>query len=121
MVLLAVVGNRGQREERPIGSYEDTVRTLEVELGRVEQAFRELTPEQWRTPTKLQPLDNAQPHWTVFELTGYFDISIGLTVMLMAEPRPGRSRPHQLLHLSPLRGRPGRLRLRLQDGGGQNP
>jgi hypothetical protein len=61
MVLLAVVGNRGQREERPIGSYEDAVRTLEVELGRVEQAFRELTPEQWRTPTKLQPWITPSP------------------------------------------------------------
>jgi hypothetical protein len=73
-----------------MGSYEDAVRTLEVELGRVEQAFRGLTPEQWRTPTKLQPLDNAQPHWTVFELAGHFDISIGLTVMLMAEPQAGQ-------------------------------
>ena len=42
-------------------AYEVAVRTLEVELGRVEQAFRDLTAEQWRTPTKLQPLDDAQP------------------------------------------------------------
>ena len=34
-------------------AYEDAVRTLEVELGGVEQAFRDLTAEQWRTPTKL--------------------------------------------------------------------
>jgi hypothetical protein len=73
-----------------MGAYEDAVRTLEVELGRVEQAFRDLTAEQWRTPTKLQPLDNAQPHWTLFELAGHFDISIGLTVMLMAEPQAGQ-------------------------------
>jgi Mycothiol maleylpyruvate isomerase N-terminal domain len=73
-----------------MGAYEDAVRTLEVELGRVEQAFRDLSAEQWRTPTKLQPLDDAQPHWTVFELAGHFDISIGLTVMLMAEPQAGQ-------------------------------
>jgi hypothetical protein len=73
-----------------LGAYADAVRILEVELGRVEQAFRDLTPEQWRTPTKLQPLDDAQPHWTVFELAGHFDISIGLTVMLMAEPQDGQ-------------------------------
>jgi hypothetical protein len=73
-----------------MGSYEDALRTLEVELGRVEQAFRDLTREQWRTPTKLQPLDDAQPHWTVFELAGHFAISIGLTVMLMAEPQDGQ-------------------------------
>jgi hypothetical protein len=73
-----------------VGSYEDAVRTLAVELGRVEQGFRDLTDEQWRTPTKLQPLDEAQPHWTVFELAGHFDISIGLTLMLMAEPQSGQ-------------------------------
>ncbi len=73
-----------------MGSYEDAVRTLEVELRGVEQAFRDLTHEQWQTPTKLQPLDETQPHWTLFELAGHFDISIGLTVMLMAEPQPGQ-------------------------------
>ena len=73
-----------------MGSYEDDVRTLEVELGRVEQAFRDLTAEQWQTPTKLQPLDDTKPHWTVFELAGHFDISIGLTLMLMAEPQSGQ-------------------------------
>jgi hypothetical protein len=73
-----------------MGSYEDAVQTLEVEPGRVEQAFRDLRDEQWQTPTKLQPLDEAQPPWTVFELAGHFDISIGLTVMLMAEPQTGQ-------------------------------
>jgi hypothetical protein len=73
-----------------MGSYEDDVRTLEVELGRVEQAFRDLTGEQWQAPTKLRPLDETQPHWTVFELAGHVDISIGLTVMLMAEPQSGQ-------------------------------
>jgi hypothetical protein len=73
-----------------MGSHEDAVRTLETELRGVEEAFRDLTPEQWRTPTRLQPLDQAQPYWTVFELAGHFDISIGLTVMLMADPQPGQ-------------------------------
>jgi hypothetical protein len=73
-----------------MGSYEDHVRTLEVELGGVEQAFRGLTDEQWQTPTKLQPLDETQPPWTLFELAGHFDISIGLTLMLMAEPQSGQ-------------------------------
>jgi hypothetical protein len=73
-----------------MGSHEDTVRTLEVELGQVEQAFRGLGEEQWATPTKLRPLDEAKPPWTLFELAGHFDISIGLTVMLMAEPQTGQ-------------------------------
>jgi hypothetical protein len=73
-----------------MGSYEDTVRTLEVELGQVEQAFRGLGEAEWATPTKLRPLDESRPHWTLFELAGHFDISIGLTVMLMAEPQDGQ-------------------------------
>ena len=81
---------RVKRWEKPMGSYEDAVRTLDVELRGVEQAFRDLTQEQWQTPTKLQPLDETKPHWTLFELAGHFDISIGLTVMLMAEPQTGQ-------------------------------
>src|SRR4029453_3205845 len=73
-----------------MGSHEDTVDTLEVELGQVEGGFRSLTADQWATPTKLRPLDEAKPHWTLFELAGHFDISIGLTVMLMAEPQTGQ-------------------------------
>jgi hypothetical protein len=73
-----------------MGDYEDTVRILEVELGQVEQAFRALSEEDWRTPTKLRPLDEAKAPWTLFELAGHFDISIGLTVMLVAEPQDGQ-------------------------------
>ena len=73
-----------------MGSHEDTVDTLEVELGQVEQGFRSLTADQWATPTKLRPLDETKPHWTLFELAGHFDISIGLTVMLVAEPQDGQ-------------------------------
>jgi hypothetical protein len=73
-----------------MGSYEDTVRILDVELGQVEQGFRGLADADWATPTKLRPLDETKPPWTLFELAGHFDISIGLTVMLMAEPQAGQ-------------------------------
>jgi Mycothiol maleylpyruvate isomerase N-terminal domain len=73
-----------------MGAYEDAVDVLEIELGGVERTFKELTDDQWRTPTMLRPLDETQPHWTVFELAGHFDISIGLTRMLVAEPRAGQ-------------------------------
>ena len=73
-----------------MGAHEDTVRILETELGQVEQAFRGLSAQEWATPTKLLPVDEARPPWTLFELAGHFDISIGLTVMLMAEPQDGQ-------------------------------
>jgi len=45
-----------------MGSYEDAVATLEVELSGVERIFRELSADQWRTPTLLRPLDESKPH-----------------------------------------------------------
>lgn len=69
-----------------MGTYEDTVRILEVELGQVEQGFRGLGEAEWATPTKLRPLDESQPPWTLFELAGHFDISIDLTDALGREP-----------------------------------
>ena len=66
-----------------MGSYETTVGILADELDRVEQAFRGLSPDDWRARTKLVPVDASLPHWTVFELAGHFDISIGLTRMLI--------------------------------------
>ncbi|HET7516696.1 MAG TPA: hypothetical protein VFN05_03150, partial [Actinomycetes bacterium] len=59
----------------------------------MEQTFRDLSDEQWQAPTNLRPLDEAKPRWTVFELAGHVDISIGLTVMLMAEPQSGQVGP----------------------------
>ena len=66
-----------------MGSYEDTIGILADELGRVEQVFRDLSPDDWQAPTRLVPLDPSLPHWTVFELAGHFDIAIGLTRMLI--------------------------------------
>ncbi len=66
-----------------MGTYEATIRILAEELARVEQVFRDLTPAEWQAPTKLVPLDPSLKRWTVFELAGHFDISIGLTRMLI--------------------------------------
>jgi len=73
-----------------VSDYDADVRTLEAELARVEQAFRGLTESDWRRPTLLQPLDEALPHWTLFELAGHFDISIGLTRMLISSQQDGQ-------------------------------
>jgi uncharacterized protein (TIGR03083 family) len=67
-----------------MADYEKTVDLLAEELRRVEEAFRGLSLREWETPTKLVPVDPSLPPWTVFELAGHFDISIGLTRMLMA-------------------------------------
>src|SRR5580704_18575720 len=78
-----------------MGSYETTIDTLADELARIEATFRGLTGPEWATSTRLVPVDPDLPHWTVFELAGHFDISIGLTRMLIAAPsdeRPARDR-----------------------------
>lgn len=76
-------------------SYEHAIDTLETELQAVQAVFGSLPGDEWELPTGLAPVDATLPHWTVFELAGHFDISIGLTRMLMADPtqgQPGRDR-----------------------------
>jgi len=73
-----------------VSDYHADVQVLAAELGRVEQAFRGLTESDWRRPTLLQPLDKTLPHWTLFELAGHFDISIGLTRMLISSQQEGQ-------------------------------
>jgi uncharacterized protein (TIGR03083 family) len=78
-----------------MGSYEAAIAVLDAELARVAEAFRGLTPDEWQAPTRLVPLDPDLPHWTVFELAGHFDISIGLTRMLIDgrdDSQPARDR-----------------------------
>ncbi len=78
-----------------MGSYETTIDTLADELARIEAAFRGLTAPEWAAATLLVPVDPDLPHWTVFELAGHFDISIGLTRMLIAgrdQQQPARDR-----------------------------
>ncbi|HEX7267000.1 MAG TPA: maleylpyruvate isomerase N-terminal domain-containing protein [Streptosporangiaceae bacterium] len=70
--------------------YQADVQTLEAELARVEQAFRGLAESDWRRPTLLRPLEETLPHWTLFELAGHFDISIGLTRMLISSQQDGQ-------------------------------
>ena len=41
-------------------------------------------------PTRLQPVDGTLPPWTLFELAGHFDISIGLTRMLISSQQDGQ-------------------------------
>src|SRR5256714_12457263 len=76
-------------------SYQQAIEMLDAELRQLDDVFRGLSEEEWLMSTKLVPLDTSLKHWTVFELAGHFDISIGLARMLMAERKdgqPGRDR-----------------------------
>ena len=78
-----------------MGSYETIIDTLADELARIEATFLGLTEADWAASTQLVPVDPDLPHWTVFELAGHFDISIGLTRMLidgLGEEQPARDR-----------------------------
>jgi len=76
-------------------SYQQAIEMLDAELRQLDDVFRGLSEEEWLMSTKLVPLDPTLKHWTVLELAGHFDISIGLARMLMAERKdgqPGRDR-----------------------------
>jgi hypothetical protein len=78
-----------------MGSYETTIDTLAGELARIETAFCGLTGPEWAASALLVPVDPDLPHWTVLELAGHFDISIGLTRMLIdgrGDLQPARDR-----------------------------
>ena len=73
-----------------MGSYEEAVEVLDRELQLLLGVFDEMSEDEWTKPTMLQPLDPNLKHWTVFELAGHFDISIGLTWMLLEDPKDGQ-------------------------------
>jgi hypothetical protein len=68
-------------------SYEHTVDVLERELRAILGVFSGLSDAEWALKTNLDPLDPSLPHWSLFELAGHFDVSIGLTRMLIADPQ----------------------------------
>jgi hypothetical protein len=79
--------------DRP--GYDDLLDTLESELAVVADGFDGLTPRQWGTATRLAPASPESPPWTVFELAGHLDISIGITCMLIADAVPDGAEPER--------------------------
>jgi hypothetical protein len=69
-----------------VAPYESLLDTLEAELSAVLAVFRGVAPADWQRSTLLVPVDPDLSKWTVFELAGHFDISIGLTRMLIGSP-----------------------------------
>ena len=87
-----------------MGWYEETVDLLETELRGVADIFAGLSAEEWALRTHLVPVDAGVPRWTVFELAGHFDISIGLTRMLIDSAQagqPGRDESASSYSLAP--------------------
>jgi hypothetical protein len=68
-------------------SYEEMVDALAEEgLPALQDKLSALTPQEWQRPTRLQPPEPGKPPWTVLQLAAHFDVFMGLTMGLVAEP-----------------------------------
>jgi hypothetical protein len=68
-------------------SYQEMVDALAAEgLPALQDTLTRLAPEDWERSTLLQPPDPQQPCWTVLQLAAHFDVFMGLTLGLVAEP-----------------------------------
>jgi uncharacterized protein (TIGR03083 family) len=70
-----------------VRSYDEMVDALAGEgLPALQDTLIGLAPQDWERPTLLQPPDPQQPPWTVLQLAAHFDVFMGLTMGLVAEP-----------------------------------
>ena len=67
-------------------SYEQMVDALAEGLPMLQDTLSGLTPEDWQRPTLLRPPESGKPPWTVLQLAAHFDVFMGLTMSLVAEP-----------------------------------
>jgi uncharacterized protein (TIGR03083 family) len=68
-------------------SYDEMVKALATEgLPALHDQLAELTPADFERPTLLRPPEADKPPWTVLELAAHFDVFMGLTMGLVAEP-----------------------------------
>ena len=67
-------------------TYEEMVDALAAEGLPALQELAGLVPEDWERPTLLQPAEEDKPPWTVLQLAAHFDVFMGLTMGLVAEP-----------------------------------
>jgi uncharacterized protein (TIGR03083 family) len=69
-------------------SYDEMVQALAEEgLPALQDTLSGLEPEDWKRPTLLQPPEPGKPPWTVLQLAAHFDVFMGLTMQLVAEPQ----------------------------------
>jgi uncharacterized protein (TIGR03083 family) len=76
-----VIGTRAR-------SYDEMVEALAEEgLPALQNTLSGLTPQDFERPTLLQPPEPGKPPWTVLELAAHFDVFMGLTMQLVAQPQ----------------------------------
>jgi uncharacterized protein (TIGR03083 family) len=67
-------------------SYQEMVDALAEGLPLLQDTLAGLTPADWQRPTLLRPPEPGKPPWTILELAAHFDVFMGLTMGLVAEP-----------------------------------
>jgi hypothetical protein len=67
-------------------SYEEMVDALAEGLPMLRDTLSGLTPEDWQRPTLLRPPEPGKSPWTLLQLAAHFDVFMGLTMPLVAEP-----------------------------------
>jgi uncharacterized protein (TIGR03083 family) len=76
-----VIGTRAR-------SYDEMVEALAEEgLPALQNTLSGLTPQDFERPTLLQPPEPGKPPWTLLQLAAHFDVFMGLTMDLVAEPQ----------------------------------
>lgn len=63
--------------------FESTVQTLSDELNSLEGIFDGLSSEEWTTSTRLIPVDEDLPHWTILELAGHLEFAMNMVDTLI--------------------------------------
>ena len=67
-------------------SYQEMVDALAEGLPQLQDTLSGLTAQDWQRPTYLRPPEPEQPPWTILQLAAHFDVFMGLTMGLVAEP-----------------------------------
>jgi uncharacterized protein (TIGR03083 family) len=69
-------------------SYDEMVEALAEEgLPALQEKLSGLAPQDWERSTLLQPPEPGRPPWTVLQLAAHFDVFMGLTMDLVAQPQ----------------------------------